>query len=84
MLTAQDAGRCSLSDREQLEFATANDYVMVSFDADFLALDASGVAHAGIVWCPAAKHSIGELIQALLLVYGVLGREEMRDHVEHL
>jgi hypothetical protein len=84
VLTAQDAGRCGKTDLEQLEFATADQRVIASFDSDFLALHRSGVQHAGIAWCPEQKYSIGQLIQALLLLHGVLDREAMRNHVEYL
>jgi hypothetical protein len=83
-LTAQDAARCGLPDPDQLQFATIEERVLVTFDTDYLALDASGVQHAGIAWCPATKHSIGQLVNALLLVHGVLTRDEMRNHVEYL
>jgi uncharacterized protein (DUF433 family) len=79
--TAQEANRCGATDEEQLAFATAEGRVVVTFDTDFLALDAASVPHADIAWCPATKYSIGRLIQALLLVHGVLNCEDMRDHV---
>jgi hypothetical protein len=82
--TAQEAGRCGFSDVDQLAFATAEGHVLVTFDADFLALHQSGAQHAGITWCPEQKYGIGQLIQALLLVHGVLERDAMRDHVEYL
>jgi hypothetical protein len=44
----------------------------------------SGVKHAGIAWCPERKYGMSELIQALLLLHGVLDREGMRNHVEYL
>ena len=84
VLTAQEAGRCGLPDPVQLQFATSKERVMVSFDTDFLVLDAAGVQHAGIAWCPATKYSIGQLIQALVLLHGVLDRSAMRNHVEYL
>jgi hypothetical protein len=84
VLTAQEAGRCGITDRDQLEFAWAEERVLVTFDPDFLALHKSGVSHSGIAWCPETKHSIGQLIQALLLVHGVLDRSSMKDHVEYL
>jgi predicted nuclease of predicted toxin-antitoxin system len=84
VLTAQEASRCGASDQDQLTFATTDDRVVVTFDPDFLALDAAGVQHAGIAWCPAIKYSIGQLIQALLLVHGVLDSDDMRNHVEYL
>jgi predicted nuclease of predicted toxin-antitoxin system len=84
VLTAQDAQRCGLPDAEQLAFATAQQRVLVTFDPDYLALHQSGISHAGIAWCPAHKYSIGQLIQALLLVHGVLDRDSMCRHVEYL
>jgi predicted nuclease of predicted toxin-antitoxin system len=84
ILTAHEAHRCGFDDAEQLQFAEANEYVIVTFDRDYLALDAGGVSHAGIAWCPATKYSVGQLIQALMLLHGVLTTSEMRDHVEYL
>lgn len=84
VLTAQEAGRCGLPDAGQLAFATAAERVLVTFDTDYLALHQAGVQHAGIAWCPEQKHTIGQLIQALLLVHGVLDRDAMRNHVEYL
>jgi len=40
--------------------------------------------HAGIAWCPAQKQGIGQLIQALLLIHGVLDRASMHKHVEFM
>ncbi len=82
--TAQEAGRCGLTDQEQLAFATAEERVLVTFDTDYLALHQGGAKHAGVAWCQEQKHSIGELIQTLLLIHGVLDRDSMRDHVEYL
>ena len=44
----------------------------------------AGVQHTGIAWCQEQKHSIGQLIQALLLVHASLDRPSMRNHVEYL
>jgi hypothetical protein len=84
VLTAQEAGRCGVPDPDQLTFATTQQRVMVTFDSDFLALHQRGVEHAGIVWSPEQKYSIGQLIKALQLVHAVLDRDSMRNHVEHL
>lgn len=84
VLTAQDGERCSRPDAEQLEFATADERVMVTFDPDYLALHARGVEHAGIAWCEERKYTIGQLVHALFLVYSVLTRDDMRNHVEYL
>ena len=84
VLTAQEADRCGLPDSDQLEFATAEDRVVVTFDTDYLELHRTRVAHAGIVWSPATKHAIGPLIQLLLLVHALLDRDAMRNHAEYL
>jgi hypothetical protein len=84
VLTAQEADRCGVPDREQLEFATAEGRVMVTFDPDFPALHRCGVGHAGIAWCPERKYAVRELIQALLLLHGLVDRDAMRDHLEYL
>lgn len=84
VLTTQEAGRCGSPDVDQLAFAAGNGSVMVSFDPDYLALHKSGVPHAGIAWCQEQKHTVGQLIQALLLLHGVLDSDSMRNHVEYL
>lgn len=57
---------------------------MVTFDTDFLVLHQRGIPHAGIAWCQEQKYDIGQLIQALLLLHGVLDRESMANHLEYL
>ena len=84
VLTAQDAGRCGLPDPDQLAFATADQRVVMTFDSDYVALHNTGVAHAGIVWCPLRKYSVGQLLQSLLVLHGVLDRDYMRNHLEYL
>jgi predicted nuclease of predicted toxin-antitoxin system len=83
-LTSQEAGRCGLPDSDQLGFATEHQRVMVTFDSDYLHLASSGSHHAGVVWCPSSKHTVGQLISALVLIHSVLTPEEMQDHVEFL
>jgi hypothetical protein len=82
--TAQETQMCGAADADQLAFALGENRVLVSFDPDFLALHQGGAQHAGIAWCQATKYSIGQLIQALLLVHGVLDAQSMRNHVEYL
>jgi hypothetical protein len=86
VLTAQEAGRCGVSDVDQLAFATAQERVLVTHDTDYLVLAAGGVAHAGIAWADATKYRnlVGPLLQMLLLLHGVLDRDSMRNRVEYL
>jgi predicted nuclease of predicted toxin-antitoxin system len=84
VLTIKEAKRAGLSDFEQLQFAAANERVLVTFDTDFLRIAAQGTQHAGIVWCPARKYGIGDLIRRLMLVHTVLLRDDMLNVVEYL
>jgi predicted nuclease of predicted toxin-antitoxin system len=84
METAQEAGRCGFSDADQLAYATSGERVLVTFDSDFLALHRTGQQHTGIAWCPEQKYNIGQLIQALLLLHGILDSDDMKNHVEYL
>ena len=83
-LTAQEAGRCSTADVDQLKFATANERVMVTFDPDYLALHSSGIQHAGIAWSHMLKNSIGQLIFMLVLLHAALDSDDMKNRVEYL
>lgn len=69
--TTPGAGLLQGTDLEQLAFATANGRVLVTHDEDFLALNATGIRHAGIVYCHQQKYSLGDLLRALILVWEV-------------
>lgn len=84
VLTAEEAGRCGLPDSDQLEFAKIEQRVMVTFDADYLQLAASGVEHFGISYCHATKYSASQLLQILLVLHGVMDRDAMQNQVEFL
>jgi hypothetical protein len=55
--------------------------VIVTSDADFLALDAIGMEHCGIVFCPSLRR-VGQIIEFLLLADACLDDDEMRNRVE--
>ena len=84
VLTSQDAGRVGDPDRKQLAFAAMTRRVLVTFDDDFLALDASGASHSGIVFSQAGRRSVGELIESLALIANVIEPEEMMNHIEFI
>lgn len=84
VLTTLESGRVEFADEDQLSFATEQARVMMTMDADFLALDAQGAPHTGIAYAQQGSRTIGELIRALLLIYDVLEAAEMVGHVEYL
>jgi hypothetical protein len=73
-----------MPDSDQLEFAAAERRIMVTFDADYLQLAASGVAHSGIAFCHATKYTAGQLLQVLLMLHGVMDCGSMQNQVEFL
>lgn len=83
VLTVQEAGRSGLSDFEQLAFAFNQQRMMITMDSDFLNLASQLIAHAGIAYANPTR-SIGELIGSIMLLYDVLSREEVQNHVEFL
>ncbi len=84
VLTTQEAGRCDQPDEAQLQFAAAENRVLVTFDADYLRLAASGLPHAGIAYCHPAKYEASQLLQILLILHGVMDPSDMQNHVEYL
>ena len=50
--TTVDAGLIHATDEEQLAYSTSEGRVLFTQDADFLRLDAAGLIHAGIAFCP--------------------------------
>jgi predicted nuclease of predicted toxin-antitoxin system len=82
VLTVQEAGRSGESDEKQLAFAAREGRVLVTFDDDFLRLDATGVPHAGIVFSQTGRYTVGELIEGLMLIASVIDPGEMKNHIE--
>lgn len=82
--TTPEAGLLSATDQEQVAYGLAQSRVLVTHDRDFLRLHAAGVPQAGLVYCDKDTKSIGEMIQALVLIWEVLELDEMRNRIEFL
>lgn len=82
--TTPEAGLLRASDEEQLQYAMRENRVVFSEDADFLRMHAAGVAHAGIVYCHQQSRSVEEIIRGLVVIWEVLGPEDMRGRAEFL
>ena len=80
---SQETGLLSKDDPIQLQFAVTHGRVMVSHDPHLLGLAAS-LPHCGIACCDMNTRSIGQIIDALILIYEVLTPEEMKGRVEFL
>lgn len=84
MTTTAEAGLGAAADEQHLEFARSNQRVIVTEDVDFLRLHASGQAHPGIAFCRQQKHSVGQIIRGLELIWELLEPAEMQNHIEFL
>jgi predicted nuclease of predicted toxin-antitoxin system len=84
VLTVQEADRLGDSDEKQLAFATREGRVLVTFDDDFLRLDAAGIPHTGIVFSQTGRQTVGELIESLMLIANVIEPNEMKNHIEFI
>jgi predicted nuclease of predicted toxin-antitoxin system len=79
--TVTEAGLLGASDLEHLAFARRERRMIITRDADFLRLAASGHEHSGIVFA-AQDVPAGRVIRHVLLIHGVLTSEECDSVIE--
>lgn len=72
------------TDEAHLDFAHRRGRMVVTHDADFLRLHATGRPHGGIGFCASGTRSVGEISRALLNLHVRLSAEAMFNHVECL
>lgn len=82
--TSSDAGLLGAIDSVQLAHACREGRVLLTHDTDFLAIHKSGIAHAGIVYCHQSRHSLGEMIRRLLVLWSTREAPEMVDRLIYL
>ncbi|MBX3055171.1 MAG: DUF5615 family PIN-like protein [Anaerolineae bacterium] len=82
--TTVEAGLRMSNDKTQWTYAQREGRVIVTHDDDFLVLASQSTEHFGIAYCRQHKRSIGEMIEALRLIYEVLLPDELRGRVEYL
>lgn len=70
-------------DDEHLAFASGEDRVIFTQDADFLRLHTAGRQHTGIVYAP-QRTAVGTIVGGLMLICDVLNPQDMIGHVEFL
>lgn len=80
--TSRDADLLGANDVDHLTHIREQGRVMVTMDADFLRLHASGEAHPGIVYCEMGKRSVGELLDLLVILHSTVHPEQMHNHIE--
>lgn len=64
--TARGEGKLGEPDRDQLSYAQEQDWLLLTFDDDFLSLvEGSGLEHAGLVYVRQAGRDIGDVVKAV-------------------
>lgn len=64
--TARDEDTLGDPDRQQLQYARENDWLLVTFDDDFLSLvEGEGLDHAGIIFVQQAGKRIGDVVKEI-------------------
>lgn len=71
--TTAEVGLLHAADKQHVAHALEEDRVIFTQDVDFLRIAATGQPHAGIVYCPQEKRSIGEIIRFLTLMHECFG-----------
>ena len=81
VVTTTEAKNLGVTDVGQLEYAIEHGRVLVTKDDDFLSIHSSGGEHKDIVF---VRHNrlLGEVIRGLLLIFEVLEKKDMLNHVE--
>lgn len=84
VVTATEAGLRSAPDDEVLAYALTAERVLVTHDDDVTELHHYGAAHAGFTYCAPRRRTIGQLVEALMLIYEVMEAEESVGRLEYL
>ncbi len=89
VVTALEAGMIERSDAEHLDYATAQERALFSFNVqDFYQLHttymAEGKSHTGIILARQQTYSVGELMRRLLRLSAAKTPEQIKNTVEFL
>jgi hypothetical protein len=79
-----EAGLLGASDQAHLSFATANQRVIYTEDADFLSLVATQPDHTGIVYSAPGTRTIRQFIEFLVLLDACFSPADMWGHIEFI
>ncbi len=82
--TTPEGGLLGAIDKDRLASCLTEARVTFSYDNDLLRLAASGVEHAGVVYCQQRKRSIGDIVRGLVLIWERLDPPDMAGQVKFL
>jgi len=79
----KEVGLISASDEKHVEFALGEDRIIITRDDDYIAFDAEGLLHAGIIYWTEKRH-FGQLIKDIDALCFEKTPEELRGGVFYL
>jgi hypothetical protein len=82
--TTPEVGLLGAIDEDQIGYCLAQGRVIFSYDDDLLRLAASGLEHAGVVYCRQRKRSIGEIVRGLVLIRERLDPADLAGQIKFL
>jgi len=82
--TAHESGLLGASDEDHLRFASREQRVLITQDADFLAMHQAGAVHAGIAYYEPGQRPLGDLLKHLCLIHDCMTEAEMQGRVEYM
>lgn len=83
-VTVRDLGLLGDSDINHLHRATEMNFVLCTYDSDYVELAASGIKHSGIVFGQQHRHGIGDWVRFLELVHTVYDFTDMYNRIEYI
>lgn len=82
--TSQEVRLLTRPDETQLDFARREGRMLVTHDDDFLVMANLTNDHCGIAYCHIHARSMRQIIDALILIHGVLTPNDTRGKVEYV
>lgn len=89
-VTVAEVRRRRKPDDEQLQYATAEGRVIVTYDTDYLMLgidrQTRGEVFSGVIYCEEARYKKRpkKLFNDLIILHGVYTVDDMHNHIEFL
>lgn len=82
---AREANNVGLTDEEQLKYVRDNDFVLFTYDDDFVRIvKKRNMKHPGIVYCDQRKYSIGEIIRKIARIVEKTQHIDLENKIRYL
>lgn len=84
-IDVREVDNIGLSDEEQLGYVKENDFVLFTYDDDFVGIVKEGnISHPGLIYCDQRKYSIGEIIRGLAKIIEKSSGKDLRNEIRYL